>query len=49
MKKNSGQDTHEPYQVKDAVKLVQSYPSAAITVDCVIFGFEENKTESALD
>ena len=48
MKKHSGKNTHEPHQVKDAVKLVQSYPSAAITVDCVIFGFEENKLKVLL-
>src|ERR1700741_2770065 len=28
--------------INDARKLVESYPRVPITVDCVIFGFEEN-------
>jgi 8-oxo-dGTP diphosphatase len=28
--------------IKDVVKLVETYPRVPITVDCVIFGFEEN-------
>ena len=28
--------------IKDAVKLVQSYPTVPLTVDCVIFGFDQN-------
>jgi 8-oxo-dGTP diphosphatase len=28
--------------IKDAVKLVQSYPTVPLTVDCVIFGFDDN-------
>jgi 8-oxo-dGTP diphosphatase len=31
-----------PGLIKDARKLVDSYPRVPITVDCVIFGFEEN-------
>jgi 8-oxo-dGTP diphosphatase len=27
---------------KDAIKLVQSYPAVPLTVDCVIFGFDDN-------
>lgn len=27
---------------KDAIELVQSYPTVPLTVDCVIFGFDEN-------
>jgi 8-oxo-dGTP diphosphatase len=30
-------------QVKDAIQLLVSYPKVPLTVDCVIFGFEENK------
>jgi 8-oxo-dGTP diphosphatase len=34
--------------IKDASALVESYPSVPITVDCVIFGFEENKLKVLL-
>ena len=34
--------------VKDARLLVQSYPTVPLTVDCVIFGFEENKLKVLL-
>lgn len=34
---------HEPHLIKDAVELLKSYPRVPLTVDCVIFGFEENK------
>jgi 8-oxo-dGTP diphosphatase len=27
---------------KDAIKLVQTYPTVPLTVDCVIFGFDDN-------
>ena len=35
-------------QVNDAVQLVVSYPKVPLTVDCVIFGFEENKLKVLL-
>ena len=34
--------------VKDAIQLVVSYPKVPLTVDCVIFGFEENKLKVLL-
>ena len=34
--------------IKDAAALVASYPAVPITVDCVIFGFEENKLKVLL-
>lgn len=34
--------------IKDVNKLVKSYPSVPITVDCVIFGFEENELKVLL-
>ena len=39
---------HEPHLVKDAIALVNSYPKVPLTVDCVIFGFEENKLKILL-
>lgn len=41
-KKNTPQVQEEEHFIKDAVELVRSYPKVPITVDCVIFGFEEN-------
>lgn len=41
-KKNTPQIQEEEHFIKDAVELVRSYPKVPITVDCVIFGFEEN-------
>jgi 8-oxo-dGTP diphosphatase len=41
-KKNSYEKPHE-HLIKDAKKLVQAYPKVPLTVDCAIFGFEENK------
>jgi 8-oxo-dGTP diphosphatase len=38
---------HKPL-IKDAVKLVESYPQVRLTVDCVIFGFEENELKVLL-
>lgn len=35
-------------EVKDAIQLVVSYPKVPLTVDCVIFGFEENKLKVLL-
>ena len=34
--------------ISDAKRLVQSYPAVPITVDCVIFGFEENELKILL-
>ena len=34
--------------IQDAVPLVLSYPKVPLTVDCVIFGFEENKLKVLL-
>jgi len=34
--------------ISDAKKLVQSYPRVPITVDCVIFGFDENELKILL-
>ena len=39
---------HEPHMVKDAIALVNSYPKVPLTVDCVIFGFEQNKLKILL-
>ena len=42
IKKNPYEKPHE-HLIKDAKKLVQAYPKVPLTVDCAIFGFEENK------
>src|SRR6478609_12025233 len=34
--------------IKDVKKLVESYPHVPITVDCVIFGFDENELKVLL-
>ena len=34
--------------IQDAMELVASYPKTALTVDCVIFGFEENELKVLL-
>src|SRR4051812_30325965 len=34
--------------IEDAGKLVTSYPTFPLTVDCVIFGFEENELKVLL-
>lgn len=47
-KKNIVPVAHEPHLIKDAVELVKSYPRVPLTVDCVIFGFEENKLKVLL-
>ena len=39
---------HPSHMIKDAVDLVASYPTVALTVDCVIFGFEDNKLKVLL-
>lgn len=48
MKKKIAPIVHEPHLVKDAVKLVKSYPTVPLTIDCVIFGFEENELKVLL-
>lgn len=47
-KKNTAPDSQDTYLVKDATSLVQSYPKVPLTVDCVIFGFAENKLKVLL-
>lgn len=37
-----------PHLIADAVELVHSYPQIPLTVDCVIFGFDENKLKVLL-
>lgn len=36
------------HHVKEAITLMESYPKVAITVDCAIFGFEENELKVLL-
>ncbi len=48
MKNNITEPVEESHLIKDAVKLVGSYPRVPLTVDCVIFGFEENKLKVLL-
>jgi 8-oxo-dGTP diphosphatase len=48
MKKIPGQAVHSEQLIQDAVQLVRSYPKVPLTVDCVIFGFEENKLKILL-
>ncbi len=48
MKKNPVHADVTNQLIQDAVPLVHSYPKVAITVDCVIFGFEENKLKILL-
>lgn len=43
MKKNKATNVQQEHLVKDAQKLVHNYPKVPLTVDCAIFGFEENK------
>ncbi len=43
MKKNKQIEPHQEHLIKDAKVLVEAYPKVPLTVDCVIFGFEENK------
>ena len=47
-KKNIVPVSHEAHLIKDAVELVRTYPTVPLTVDCVIFGFEENKLKVLL-
>jgi len=48
MKKNDTPLAEDALLIKDAVQLVYSYPKFPLTVDCVIFGFEENKLKVLL-
>lgn len=48
MKKTSSAVDSTSQMVKDPVQLVQTYPMVPLTVDCVIFGFEENKLKVLL-
>lgn len=48
MKKTSENPIHDAHLIADAAELVQSYPKVPLTVDCVIFGFEENKLKVLL-
>ncbi len=48
MKKKEIQSITELPLKKNAVNLVQSYPKVSLTVDCVIFGFEENELKVLL-
>ncbi len=47
-KKHTAPVLHEPHLIKDAVELVRSYPKVPLTIDCAIFGFEENKLKILL-
>jgi 8-oxo-dGTP diphosphatase len=47
-KKNTTEVLHEPHLIKDVSELVKSYPKVPLTVDCAIFGFEENKLKVLL-
>lgn len=47
-KKPNAPVIHEPHLIKDAVELVGAYPKVPLTVDCAIFGFEENKLKILL-
>ncbi|MEO7532172.1 MAG: NUDIX domain-containing protein [Sediminibacterium sp.] len=47
-KKNTETLQHEAHLIKDSMALVKSYPTVPLTVDCVIFGFEENKLKVLL-
>jgi 8-oxo-dGTP diphosphatase len=40
--------SNSPALIKDAKALVDSYPKLAITVDCVIFGFDDNELKILL-
>jgi 8-oxo-dGTP diphosphatase len=48
MKKSTVLPPHEPQLIADATALVKTYPTMPLTVDCVIFGFEENKLKVLL-
>jgi 8-oxo-dGTP diphosphatase len=39
---------HQAALIKDAARLVAAYPAVPLTVDCVIFGFEENELKVLL-
>lgn len=45
---NNNSLTYEKELIRDVRKLVESYPRVPITVDCVIFGFDENELKVLL-
>ncbi len=45
---NCGSFVKEKELIKDVKKLVESYPRVPITIDCVIFGFDENELKVLL-
>ena len=48
MVKNGIPLAEESKLISEAIHLVESYPKVPLTVDCVIFGFEENKLKVLL-
>src|ERR1700744_2192191 len=51
MKKNNSDEAltdNKSQLISDPKKLVAGYPKTSITVDCVIFGFEENELKVLL-
>ncbi len=42
------EETNRSHLVQDPVKLVETYPKVPLTVDCVVFGFEENELKVLL-
>ena len=48
MKKDIAHSASDEALLKDAYRLVHSYPKFSITVDCVIFGFRENELKVLL-
>ena len=42
------EETYKSQLVQDPVKLVATYPKVPLTVDCVVFGFEENELKVLL-
>ena len=45
---NATYDISRAQLIKDAAELVRSYPAVPLTVDCVIFGFEESQLKVLL-
>ena len=42
------EETYRSQLVQDPVRLVETYPKVPLTVDCVVFGFEENELKVLL-
>lgn len=42
MESQHNNGSNRSFQEKDAAAIVKSYPTVPLTVDCVIFGFDEN-------